>query len=501
MRSLQFRYGQVALGFCCLLSAAAAALTGCGGSTGPASAGDTTVTLLSTATANGRLSRYGVTINSVTLTGKSGGTAEILSTPVDVEFIHMNGKPEPLATVNIPQDTYLSATASLGGTSFTCAAPDPSRGVAVGVYFTGWSGPPASDVTVELPEPITVSGSHMILSVDLLASRSASWTDCFSIGESFTITPTFAIAVASQSGNPSLGAGQGLSDLEGVVASVSASSGGISVTAADGSNHGNNDPQGFPDPATGPTWQIAVNGSTDFQGVAGLSQLTAGMPVDMDLVIKADGTLSATRIAVSDTDTTSLSIWNGPLLAFYDGGPYLALLPREQVGPVLSGSAATLDYQDAVFGISGQLGNLGNLPFQASFTGPTMVAGQNVEITQHGSTYQGESTPAATVTLLPQTLDGTVSAIGSESGFTTYTVTLAPYDLFPALALQPPQASFQTTPLTDPNTVVVYADSSTQMFNTEPIAVGGVARFYGLVFNDNGTLRMDCAQVMDGVPE
>jgi hypothetical protein len=26
-------------------------------------------------------------------------------------------------------------------------------------------------------------------------------------------------------------------------------------------------------------------------------------------------------------------------------------------------------------------------------------------------------------------------------------------------------------------------------------------RFYGLVLNDNGTLRMDCAQVNDGVAE
>jgi hypothetical protein len=32
-------------------------------------------------------------------------------------------------------------------------------------------------------------------------------------------------------------------------------------------------------------------------------------------------------------------------------------------------------------------------------------------------------------------------------------------------------------------------------------AVGDVLRFNGLVFNDNGTLRMDCAQVNDGVPE
>jgi len=73
-------------------------------------------------------------------------------------------------------------------------------------------------------------------------------------------------------------------------------------------------------------------------------------------------------------------------------------------------------------------------------------------------------------------------------------VTLAPYDLFPQFAVQPGQ----TTLLTSPNTVVVYADSNTQMLNSTPISVGGVFRFYGLVFNDNGTLRMDCAQVNDG---
>jgi hypothetical protein len=39
------------------------------------------------------------------------------------------------------------------------------------------------------------------------------------------------------------------------------------------------------------------------------------------------------------------------------------------------------------------------------------------------------------------------------------------------------------------------------MLNTSTPAVGTVLRFTGLVFNDNGTLRMDCSQVNDGVPE
>jgi hypothetical protein len=44
-------------------------------------------------------------------------------------------------------------------------------------------------------------------------------------------------------------------------------------------------------------------------------------------------------------------------------------------------------------------------------------------------------------------------------------------------------------------------DTNTQLLNSDPVAVGSLLRFNGLVFNDNGTLRMDCAQISDGVTE
>jgi hypothetical protein len=47
----------------------------------------------------------------------------------------------------------------------------------------------------------------------------------------------------------------------------------------------------------------------------------------------------------------------------------------------------------------------------------------------------------------------------------------------------------------------VYADQNTQMVNAGSVSAGNVARFTGVVFNDNGTLRMDCTQVMAGVTE
>jgi hypothetical protein len=156
-------------------------------------------------------------------------------------------------------------------------------------------------------------------------------------------------------------------------------------------------------------------------------------------------------------------------------------------------------FGSAVFRISGRFTNLQNLPFVASFDPANLFPGQNVYISSHATTLMGNPVyfPTTTVTLMPQTINGTISGTSSDGGFTTYTVQLAAYDLVPALAVQ----AGQTNVLTNPSNVVVYVDSRTQRLNTKPLAVGSVVRFNGLLFNDNGTLRMDCGQVNDGVAE
>ncbi|MFZ0277866.1 MAG: hypothetical protein WA651_03540 [Candidatus Sulfotelmatobacter sp.] len=140
---------------------------------------------------------------------------------------------------------------------------------------------------------------------------------------------------------------------------------------------------------------------------------------------------------------------------------------------------------------------MANLPFAASFSGSNMVPGQNVSVYSGVLTayYGGQYDASTTITLMPQTIDGAVLSSSQEGNFTVYSVSLAPYDLFPTLATQPGQASV----LANPSEVEVYVDSNTQMLNTEPLAAGSTLRFNGLVFNDNGTLHMDCAQVNDGV--
>lgn len=149
-----------------------------------------------------------------------------------------------------------------------------------------------------------------------------------------------------------------------------------------------------------------------------------------------------------------------------------------------------------MFQISGQFTNLQNLPFVPSFTAANMVAGQNLDVTSANFISSGGiGTPTDTITLMPQTVDGEIVGSQQSGSFTDYTVSLASYDLFPTLAVQ----QGQTTLLTNPSQMEVYIDSNTQELNSTPLAAGSAFRFYGLVFNDNGTLRMDCAQVNDGV--
>jgi hypothetical protein len=496
-----------------LVCLAAAIAAGCGrgsdgsGATPPAPGGTTSVVLLTASTANGQLSRYNVTVDSVSLTSQSGKTVNLLTTHLYPEFIHTNGKPEPLATISVPQDVYTSATVSLGGTSFTCVGLGPGLEPLVRVVGTGLGSVSAANVTVSLPTPIGLAGISMGLLLNMQVSQSASYgSSCYDPGgQTPSLTPTFVVTPVTFSAQPTNSSNGKLSQLEGVVKSSDIAGKSITVASADGSNYGGGDPTGASDPANGPNWQIKFNNSTVFQGIADSSQLTQGMAVDMDAAIQGDGSLLATRIAVPDTDTTALTLWSGPLLTVYsDGttiygaGTKMGYLARQQIGPVLAGSAAVLDYQNATFKISGQLTNLASLPFQASFTESNMVAGQNVAMTFHQTTIYPTFIPiVVTATLIPQTINGKVSALASEGGFTAYTVTLAPYDLFPTFAVQ----SGQTTVLTNPNTVIVYADSNTQKLNTNPLAAGSVMRFYGLVFNDNGSLRMDCAQINDGVAE
>jgi len=483
------------------LSAAALAagvLAGCGGSSttgsggGPIAGQTTQVTVVVSSAANDQLVRFGLTLNSLSLTNKAGMSVPLLSTPHQVEFMHLNGSAEPLLTVSVPQDVYTSATATVGYASFTCVAQNLSDGSdTTSTYAYGST--PNSQVTAQLPDALTVEGDTMAMSLELQVSQSASVpSPCYGTGVTqYSITPTLNLTPMTVPAIPTNPANGELTALAGLIVNADATSGSFTVAAADGTPVNS---------TLSTTWSVDMNGSTAYQGIANASALTIGMAVDLDGVLETDGSVLATRVAVPDPDTTNLVVNQGPLIELQSSSPILQQVNQEADGSQkLVDGWGTYNFSNANFAIWGGLKNVASLPFAASFAADTMVTGQMVAITSHVTSVAPFPTyvPATVMTLMPQTIDGVVSAKGTASAFTTYTVQLAPYDVFPQFAVQ----SGQTTLLTNPLQIVAYTDQNTQMLDGGTPTVGSTVRFTGVVFNDNGTLRMDCTQISSGVAQ
>jgi Domain of unknown function (DUF5666) len=481
-----------------ILSVAVGITTGCGTSSSgmPKLSGNTSVTLALSSTANDQLSEFDTGFTGISLTNQEGKTVNLLSAPLtaqqEAEFIHLNGGIEPLVTVSVPQDIYTAATVSVGDSDFSCLTLNPLGGIGLSIFAYGATktNAPPTTVTVNLPSPITITGDSMALMMNLVVAQSASYTTCLpDNNQSFSITPTFVLTpltLAAQPTNPGNGK---VTSLEGEVASVNGSDLTLSI----------------PEVSLGTrTLSVSSTSMTKLQGISGFSALSVGMFVNMDGAVQPDGSVLAARIAVEDP--SAVNVLTGPLLFVDTLVPDLVVFGRQEQGPLLpqpsGGNSVYLNpgsfaFGGATFQISGEMTNLGTLPFEPSFTASNMVAGQNVDISTPAIVYLGSDvqTPANTLTLIPQTINGTVVASSPSGNFTDYTVSLASYDLFPTLAVQ----QGQTTLLTNPSTVEVYVDNNTQLLNNLALAPGNTLRFYGLLFNDNGTLRMDCAQVNDGV--
>jgi hypothetical protein len=450
--------------------------------------GNTNVTVLLSGTANDQFTEFGLTFNSITLTNKSGAAVTLLSSPQTGEygeFIHLNGTMEPLTSISVPQGIYTSATANIGYASFTCVTvipqTDPNNPGGLLTATFAYGATPSANVTVSLPSPITVTGNNMGLVFNLAVAQSASLGSCYSPSgtlASYSITPTFAVT-------PIISAPE--TGLNGEITSLDAATNSITMTLADGQS-----------------LLVNANNNTVYQGIAGFSALSPGMLITADANFQTDGTHVVQRIAVQNADTSTITDLIGPILQTSSTGPTGAGPSAFFFGPQSQGfldspgiiNESGFDLSQATFQISGALSNLNSLPFVPSFNATNFVAGQSVYVTTEVTAMIGPGyPPATTASLVPQVINGTVNSTSSSGAFKVYTVTLASYDLFPTLAVQQGHPAL----LNSPSTVEVYVDSNTKQNNSTPLALGSTLRFEGLVFNDNGTLRMDCSQVNDGI--
>lgn len=436
-----------------------------------------TVTLLISSEADGRFFRYDVNLQGITLTNAAGKTVTLMSSSQQqyLEFIHVNGKIEPRLTVSIPQDTYTSASVNVASGGPSCAYID--SGGTTELDFRDDGAQPGS-VTVTLPAPLAVTSAGVGLVLTLLGGQSGADPACGTQAEgaSATSTMAFTLSAFAITGTAS-GPQDGLVEaLQGQVLKrhlpdsyqialpsyLSDSSGLLTVTEGAG---------------------------TVLEGAEALDDGSQEF-VEVDGALQPDGSLLAKRLVAPDA--TAVDAQSGPIDQVGDNSVF-EMFQNLQQGKDLT--ISTWQYQSSASStFATWVQPDASLPFTPAFTAANVVTGQNVYVTSPAYVTVSTSVTAAnTVTLLPQTIDAQISAVATSGSYTVYTATLASYDPIVLLSGISPNVVAQ------PATVTIYVSGSTQMLNSSAPAAGSTLRFYGLLFNDGGALRMDCTRIMDGV--
>ncbi|HEX7288056.1 MAG TPA: hypothetical protein VF532_17860 [Candidatus Angelobacter sp.] len=459
---------------------------GCGGSSNPVNppvaGAPTNVVVLLTSTANDKLTQFALAITSVSLRDSAGNTVTLFNDPSRngvsglTEFMRLNGTSQPLVTASVPQAIYTSATVKVSYCHFATVTV-VAGGLVQSFDAQGVCGQGTGNTTVNLPSPITISGPAMALSFNLQVTQSYTLTAT----NQYTISPVFTVTSAAISANPTNDGNGKISGINARITSVDVSGNSFVAQTADGIS-----------------LTLSANSTTVYQGLAGLSNLAQGTLVNLDSAIQPTGTLLATRVEVQNPGAVTSDLML-PLTPASPAGTTVAqpsdCFPAPGAVPVCHGAFFT--FTGTAFHVSGQFSNLQGLPFTPTFNSSSSVLGQSFLVSSTSSQLVPGGLLATDITLEPQTINGTVTAVANAGGFSIYTVRLAPYQVIPTTQQLPVVAPFAA--IASPSTVLVYADANTQLLQSGPIAPGSLLRFRGLVFSDNGTLRMDCARILDGV--
>jgi Domain of unknown function (DUF5666) len=430
-----------------VIAALALYLAGCGGNNSVTNAGPTNATINTADGTNDQIMKFELTVSSLTLTG-SGGTAttgNLLSKSAEVEFVHQAGTFEPLALVNIPPGTY-------SGASLTVSDPE--------VVVLNNAVPPApvkipatlssTSATVTFTAPITITSNNSTVinfDLDLAGSVTLSGTPpaSASVTPKFNVTTSTATNQGDDSGD--------MDDIHGSVTAISAPN----FTIQNGQS----------------TISFATDNTTQFKdGLTSLSQLKVGDIVEVDATTKPDGTKLATKIGVEEGQSGEEA---EGIVTAVTGAPATQITIAHQVDS--SNSATPPVTMDLTIGAGTQfivradkLNLGGTVP---AFDASHIAKGQRVE----ADAASGAASPMAAdkIKLREQALVGTVSA-ASASGFT--------------LTLNA-NSAFAT--LTGQSTVAVSIVSGTDLKVTP--ANANTVRVRGLVFVNAGAYTLIASRV------
>ncbi len=418
----------------------ALALTGCGGGSkpNPVQATGAMVTLQTGDAANDQIVKFELTISSVTLTGTGGtaNTANLLGGPAEVEFTHQAGTFEPLSLSHVPPGTYSGATLTVS---------NPEVVAMVGGTPTQLTATLSSTtVNVSFSPNVTIGSSPMFLNFDLDLANSVTIS-----GASAAVSPKFNVStstVAPDENNEGNDNG-GIEDVHGKVTNITAPNFAIQTNTT--------------------TITFATNSSTRFEdGISQLSDLKVGDLVEVDGVTQPDGSKLATQVAREENQNGEevegvVSTLDNPLTKI--------TIVHQEDSTGSSSSPVTVDVavnSSTVFSVRSDKLNITAPAFDATHIG----RGQRIEADAGNIT---SPLLASQVKLREQALIGTVAAspAPTASGFT---LNVSPTSAFATLS------GTTTVPVT-------FANGATL---TMAPAAGATIRVRGLVFVNGAAYSM-----------
>ena len=406
----------------------------------------------------------GLTLNSVVLTDQKNQTSSILSAPLTFEAAHLDAVQEPLFTPAIPQDTYTSVTLTYSNAQVAYIDPTTKQLAVAAATLANTS------QVFTFPTPLVVNNTTTSLIIDFLVANSVSIS-----GTTVTVTPQFHIAPAPIAATPTNGANGLMTGIKGKVSALGTNQ--FTLT----------NPEGL-------SLVVAVNSSTQYQGLSGFSALAVGALVEVDVQIEANATLLALRVEEQVPPNATAELLIGPVTAV-TGSPVTSFtqVVRQQVGPPPTATPVQKDTitvnSQTQWVMPGLWQNLlaAGLPFKPTFNASTLFAGQVVAV-QTGGVSNNTAT-AQTVFLAPQTVSGTITSGGGALP------TCVP--CWESLTLTLPADSWLAS-VTGQSTVTVMVNSGIQALPNAPISNNSVARFNGFLFMNNGALTL--VAVVEGPP-
>lgn len=303
-----------------------------------------------------------------------------------------------MLTARIPQDTYTSATITFSNPQITYIDSTTKLPVTVSPALA------TTSYTITFPTAITVGSASTSLLVDLLAGQSVTIS-----GTTVTVSPVFGFKpVPPASAAPPTGQNGTGKEQHGTVVSAS----GTTLIIQ---------------PGSGANITFTTNTATTYQGVSGLTALTAGQLVEVDFSVQTGGVLLASRVELEPPPPAGImpNKLSGPVTSVTPGTSFKMVLMQGLGSPVpvassVAASIFTVNLNSSsVFAITPQFVSLGGLPFTPSFSSTNITAGQSVGVV--ASSISGTTVVASNVYLVPQTIAGTVTARTTSGGYNVFT--------------------------------------------------------------------------------